>query len=261
LRLIGINNQGGGALIAGVDSERSPGIHLQCVANAASGWSATLSPGELVTLYGTGLGPSVPQQAIPGPSGTFGSELGGVRVLFDNIPAPLLMISEDRLSAVVPFELSPRSTVEVQVERDGVKTDPVELPFVDVAPGIFQSGITNLAFVLNEDQSVNSPTNRAKRGSVITFWVTGLGAIRPSVPDGTVTPANLISATVAPVKVSFFGWPADVLYAGSAPGTVAGVVQINARVPDQMGPFNYPVDLNLSSSGPYMPIRVTVSVQ
>lgn len=61
-----------------------------------------------------------------------------------------------------------------------------------------------------------------------------------------------VSAPVAAVKVGFFGWTGDVVYNGAAPGAVAGVVQINVRVPDQMGPFAYPVDLNLFTAWPYV---------
>lgn len=120
-------------------------------------------------------------------AGVFGTALAGVRVYFGGIAAPLLTVGDDRVSAVVPFELAPQSTVAVQVERDGVRSDPIQVPFAAIAPAIFQSGTTNRALVLNEDQSVNSPTNPAKRGSVITFRATGLGAMQPSVVDGLVT--------------------------------------------------------------------------
>src|SRR5207245_9939346 len=89
---------------------------------------------------------------------------------------------------------------------------------------------TNRAVVLNQDQSINSTTNPAKRGSVITFWATGLGLMEPGVSDGSVASSQELSRTVAPVSVSFFGWQAEVLYAGSAPGFVAGNSQIKGRI-------------------------------
>ena len=149
----------------------------------------------------------------------------------------------------------------MQVERNSVVTDSVELTIASLIPGIFQYGTTNRAVVLNQDQTINSAANPAKRGSVITFWATGLGLMEPSVSDGSVASSHELSRAKTPVIVSFFGWPADVLYAGSAPGFVAGTVQINARVPKQMGPFDYPVDLVLSSNATYAPGRVTVNVR
>lgn len=255
---LGINTTSG-LRIVGVDSRRPSGTNLQCVANAASGWSSTVTPGEVVTLYGSGLGPSVPQQGDPS-GGVLATTLAGVRVYFGGIAAPLLTVGDDRVSAVVPFELAPQSNVAVQVERDSVLGDLIQVPFAAIAPAIFQSAATNRAFVVNQDQSINSPSNPAKRGSVISFWATGLGPMLPSVTDGLVTPVGQLSAPVAPVKVGFFGWTGDVVYNGAAPGAVAGVVQINARVPDQMGPFSYPVDLSLFTAWPYI-TRVTIFIQ
>jgi uncharacterized protein (TIGR03437 family) len=115
--------------------------------------------------------------------------------------------------------------------------------------------------VVNQDHSINSATNPAKRGSIITFWATGLGLMKPAASDGSIGSSRELSQTAAPINLSFFGFRAKVLYAGSAPGFVAGTVQINARVPAQMSSFPYPVELVLSSGATLAPVRVTVNVQ
>jgi uncharacterized protein (TIGR03437 family) len=250
-----------GSRIVEVDSARPTDLSLQCVANSANGWSAAVAPGELVTLYGTGLGPAQSIAGTPDSSGVIGKELAGTRILFDGVPAPVLAASEDELRAVVPFELAGRSTVRVQVQRGVNQTEPLDLAMADVVPGIFRIDTTNRVAVLNEDGTENSAENPAKRGSIITFWATGLGTMEPAVGDGAVASNESLSKIVAPLRVGFFGWPAEVLYAGSAPGLVAGVVQINVRVPEQMGPFSYPVDLIIISGGPYIPVRVTVDIK
>jgi uncharacterized protein (TIGR03437 family) len=221
----------------------------------------TFAPGELVTLYGTGLGPAQLVVGAPDSSGVFGTELAGTRILFDGAPAPILAVSDDELRAVAPFELAGRSTVRVQVQRGVNQTEPLDLTMAGVVPGLFRVGTTNRVAVLNQDGTVNSAANPAERGSIITFWATGLGTMEAVVGDGAVATADSLSKIVAPIRVGFFGWQAEVLYAGSAPDLVAGVVQINVRVPDQMGPFAYPVDLIIQTDAAYIPVRMTVNIK
>ena len=247
--------------ILAVDSIRAAGINLVCVANSANGWPVPVAPGELIALYGAGLGPAARQWAAPDASGMIATEFAGTRVWFDGFPAPILMAGDDEVRAIVPFELAGQLQVRVEIERDGAKSGALALTVSRAVPAIFQSDTTNRAAVLNQDGMVNSAANPAKRGSVITFWATGLGSMEPPVPDGSIASADRLSKTATTPTVSFFGWPAEVLYSGSAPGMVAGVVQINARVPEQMGPFAYPVDLVLTSGGIYISNRVTVNVQ
>jgi uncharacterized protein (TIGR03437 family) len=94
------------------------------------------------------------------------------------------------------------------------------------------------ALIFNEDGTVNSKRNPARRGSIITVYLTGEGAIRPSVPDGTIL-HNLLPQPLQRVAVEFGDEQevepvgADVLYAGGVPGAAAGLLQVNVRVPSQ----------------------------
>jgi uncharacterized protein (TIGR03437 family) len=49
--------------------------------------------------------------------------------------------------------------------------------------------------------------------------------------DGSVTGYDNLPQPILPVTVAIDGQPAQVLYAGAAPGLVAGVVQINVQIP------------------------------
>ena len=116
------------------------------------------------------------------------------------------------------------------------------MPVVDAAPAIFtlnQSGAGPGA-VLNQDYSVNSSSTPAPAGSVVMIFATGEGQTAPPGVDGLIT-SDTLRKPLGRVSVTIGGQPAEVLYAGSAPGLVAGVIQINARVPEGAGHGSLPL--------------------
>jgi uncharacterized protein (TIGR03437 family) len=134
-----------------------------------------------------------------------------------------------------------QSTVDVQVEYQGLLSEAVTMPVLSSRAGIYTadgSGI-GLGAILNEDGSANSGANPAGRGSVVTIYGTGGGESDPALVDGEVL-QNTLPKISLPVTVTFDdgdedgGFPngkAEILYAGGAPGLVAGVFQINLRIP------------------------------
>src|SRR3981081_449769 len=84
-------------------------------------------------------------------------------------------------------------TTTVVLRRGGIDTGPISLPVADAEPRIFTSDGTGTgeAAVLNASGTINSAANPAPRGSVITFYVTGLGAMDPPVIDGAIMPLSL----------------------------------------------------------------------
>jgi len=78
---------------------------------------------------------------------------------------------------------------------------------------------------------VNSSANPAAAGSVVVIYATGEGQTMPAGIDGKFAAGPGYPAPELPVSVTIGGLPADVLYAGAAPTLVAGVMQVNARVP------------------------------
>jgi uncharacterized protein (TIGR03437 family) len=55
----------------------------------------------------------------------------------------------------------------------------------------------------------------------------------PAGVDVEIAPLTLpLPEPLLAVRVSLSGLPADVLYAGAAPGLVSGVLQVNALVPE-----------------------------
>jgi uncharacterized protein (TIGR03437 family) len=212
------------------------GPSLLGVANAASGpVSGVVSSVELVSLYGIGIGPQSP---LPGQiqNRVYTSSLGGYQVLFDGTPAPLLYVGPSQINTIVPSAVYWHDFTHVQIVTPTGTLDGPTLALLPSMPDIFQNSTTGLAAALNQDGSINSPQNPAKPGSIVTIFTTGGETYE--WPDGTVVPINAPAGTNLPVSVLSGLTSLEVLYAGDAPGIVAGVMQINFRLPDSLPEFN-----------------------
>jgi uncharacterized protein (TIGR03437 family) len=204
------------------------------VLNAASYQGGPVAPGEMITIFGSGIGPASPTGWSITQDGTFANTLAETRVLFDGVPAPLLYVSAAQVSAIVPYEVAGAST-QLQVEYKAVKSNALTLPVAACSPAIFtanssgagQAGATNL------DNTYNSMDNPAEKGSVITFFGTGEGQTDPPGADGKLAVATY-PKPLLPVSVLIGGVSADILYYGAAPTAVAGMLQVNARIPDTL---------------------------
>jgi uncharacterized protein (TIGR03437 family) len=92
------------------------------------------------------------------------------------------------------------------------------------------------AAAVNQDGTINSPQNPAAMGSVVSLYVTGLGPLSPEPADGSIVGFPL-PTLVNGVQVAFYvsgnadAVSSQVLYAGPAPLEVAGLYQIDVRVP------------------------------
>jgi uncharacterized protein (TIGR03437 family) len=152
-------------------------------------------------------------------------------VLFNGSPAPLVYARTDQVAAVVPNAVAGKSGVSLSVEYQGQTTPAMQLPVAATAPGLFTvNGTGNgQGAILNQDASVNSTANPAARGSIISMFGTGQGQSDPDWSEDALATAPL-PQPVNVVKVTIGGQPAEVLYAGAAPG-LAAVFQVNARVP------------------------------
>jgi uncharacterized protein (TIGR03437 family) len=126
--------------------------------------------------------------------------------------------------------LDGRVSTQIQVEYQGVRSPGITVRVAGSAPGIFTLDQNGQGAILNQDNSVNSSTNGAAAGSIISIYATGEGAVIPQGVDGAIIGSTLPMPRL-PVTVMIGGQPADILYAGSAPGLPAGALQVNARVP------------------------------
>lgn len=226
--------------------------------NGASTVQGAVAPGEIIVIYGSGLGPDSLVRA-PSSGGKLATTAGGTQVLFDGKPAPLIYASSGQVSAIVPYSV--KGTTVVAVNYNGQTTRGVIYPVVDSRPAIFTADATGrgIAAALNEDGTPNSAANPARRGQIVALYVTGEGTTNPAGVDGQFANA-VYPKPVLPVSVRIGGLSAPVHYAGAAPGLVAGLMQVNVQIPDgvKTGP-SVPIQLvigpNPSHSG------VTIAVQ
>ncbi len=204
-------------------------VRVSGVWNAASGARSPLAPGLIVVITGSGLGPAAGVAAGGTP---IPKELAGVRVLFDGAPAPVLYASETQVNAVAPYALEGRTRAELTLEYRGVRSAPVSLEVAPAAPGLFtlDSSGQGQGAILNQDYSVNGPSNPAARNSIVILYATGEGQTEPPGVDGAPA-GEILPRPRLPVRVEIGGLEAPVLYAGGAPGMAAGVMQVNVRVP------------------------------
>ncbi len=213
------------------DLRPSSAPSVVAVTNAAtSEVAARVSPGELVSIYGFNLGPQEPAGLRLDPSGTVSNTLAGSRVFFDEIPAPLLYAQRDQINAVAPFGLAGRPNTRLRVESGGSMSREFILAVVETTPEIFRAP-NGYAAALNEDGSVNSLENPAAPGSIVVLYATGAGITEPANQDGRPATEPLPKPR-SPITVEIDLQPVEVLYAGAAPGLVAGVLQFNVRLPN-----------------------------
>ncbi len=259
--------RGGDAFVARVafgSSAAAPCLAHGGIVNAASLLPGPVAPGEIVSLFGAGLGPETLVAFTVDASLTVAKELAGVRVLFDGAPAPVLAASAGQVNAIVPYAVGGRAETRISVEYQGRRTAEVVVPVAAAAPAIFTLNASGVGpgAILNQDNTVNSPDNPAPRGSVIQIFATGGGETRPAGVDGRVASPVFgpIPSQALGVSVTIGGVAAEVQYAGAAPSLVAGVMQVNAVVPAG-APVGSAVPVVLTVGGVSSPASATVAIR
>jgi len=201
------------------------------VINAASSapFTAGVSPGELITLVGTNIGPSNLQvtQTLP-----FPPTLGGVQVLINNFPAPIYYVSSNQLAVIVPYEIASASIAQIQVFNNQTPSNLVTEYVNTTTPGIFTepAGGVGDAAALHQDYSLVSSTSPAQVGETVAVYVTGLGSVLGNIADGAAGPTQPYAYTSNTITAAIDGVAASVSFAGLAPG-LAGLYQVNVTVP------------------------------
>jgi uncharacterized protein (TIGR03437 family) len=225
-------------------------IHTGTGANPVPTGSTSVSPRQIISIFGQNLGPAAGVAATPvGDPQIYPTTVGGIQVLFTfgspavTVAAPIIITSSNQVNCIVPAEVSivigtASPTATVQVVNGAVPTSPITLRVVAQDPGVFTFGGLGQGqgAILNYDTAsgsyvINGGKAAAPRGSAVSIYVTGMGNLSAAgVANGEVA-ETAITLAENTVRVDIDGQPAVVSYAGSAPGAVAGLVQVNAIVP------------------------------
>ncbi len=231
-------------------------LHQNSIVNAAGYEDEAVAPGELVSIYNPSFGPVSPVTGQADASGQFPTSLGGVQVLFDNTPAPLLYAGPGQVNTIVPFEVAGQQQTVLQYQYNpgsGVVSNTLTLPVAAAAPAIFAlnaSGSGPGAILNWPDNSVNSTSNPAAAGGYVQIFGTGGGTVVGGATDGALAPNGItwLSASPAWPTATIGGVPATVTYAGSAPGLVNGALQVNLQIPPGLTAGAQPVVITIGTA-------------
>jgi uncharacterized protein (TIGR03437 family) len=184
-----------GAYLGAVDfSQPQPPAgtpQIGCIVDAADLEAAgPIVPYQLLTIFGSELGPAKGVSAANYST----TMLGGVSVSFGSLAAPLLYASSNQINLAVPLVSQETATV-MKVTVNGVSSPALQSPVTEANPSLFvvpgscqSASAESLAVALNANGSVNSSTDPAQLGSVVSVFVNGL-----SNPDVTSGPLQLDS--------------------------------------------------------------------
>ena len=196
------------------------------VVNAASFAPAgnPIAPGEFIALFGSGLAKSQQTAAPPYPP-----SLNTVSVQINGKAAPIYFVSANQINCIVPYGLT-GATATITVTNGPSTSNTVTVPLAPTAPGMFSSAQngTGAGAIRHADFSLVSSTSPAVGGETVLVYLTGMGAVNPTVSDGVG--ATGLSNTVVQPTVLVGGLQGTVAFSGLAPG-FPGLYQMNVTLP------------------------------
>lgn len=247
--------------IAATGTGPAPVTSAAGVVNAASEQGNAVAPGELVVIYGTGVGPATTALFTITPASFFDTLAGNTTVTFDGIPAAIYYTSAGQSAVLVPYSVAGQTSTQMVVTCNGVSSAPITLGVVPSAPGLFSANAsgTGQGSIVNQDTTINSPSNPAIRGQFISLYGTGEGQTNPGGVDGKIA-LSVYPKPLLPVKVTIGGVDAtaSILYMGAAPTLVAGVFQLAVTVPTNVPAGAQPVVVTVGSASSQSGLTVSL---
>ena len=231
---------------------------VQAVVSSASYASGAVGLGELVSLFGEGIGPATPASFTIS-NGYVTQSLSNTSVTIDGKSAAMIYVSSDMVTVQVPYDATIGTQRNVVVNNNGA-IGQGKVDIVAAAPSLFTmdgSGVGQAAALTFSMETslltLNGATSPLRAGDIAVLYLTGEGdyytAITPR--NGYIIPTNLNplpQMNPLPV-VTIGGAAATVQYAGPLPGGMLGVMQINAVVPAGITPGSaVPVTVNVGGA-------------
>ena len=241
----------GTAQISGMlnPNQSAPTIARGGIVSAASlAANAPLAPGSFTSIFGVNFASSPnPAAALP-----LATALGGTQVLIGDEFMPLLFSGSGQANGIIPYDIAPNTTQQLIVQQGLAYSLPQPVTIARAQPAVFTqnqsgSGIGVIEVVKPDGTQFEAgPSSPATAGDALVIYCTGLGAVSPAIAAGASAPNSPLTKTSDPATVTMGAKPAQVLFAGLAPG-FAEVYQVNAVIPSGI------------ASGPSVPIVITVS--
>jgi uncharacterized protein (TIGR03437 family) len=213
----------------------APFIYQGGVVDAASFGSA-MAPGELASVFGSGLADATADGLFDPVAGSFAQTSSGARILMNGVPAPLTYVSPWQINFQIPWETLVATALNIEVERDGTLSNPVTITMASAAPSVFGANGVALLKCAEADP---------RAGDRCTLWGNGFGTTLPSQLDGRPAPIGPLLPTVKSCSLLVGGQKATVEFCGAAPGLI--VDQLN---------FVYPADA--VAMGSVVPAEITI---
>jgi uncharacterized protein (TIGR03437 family) len=229
----------------GGDSASSPFVVsstpvVQAVISSASYVTAPVAVGELVSIFGEGIGPATPASYTIS-SNYVTQTLSNTSVTIDGKNAAMVYVSSDMVTVQVPYDATVGTQRNVVVDNNGAHASG-KVDIIAAAPAIFTfdgSGVGQaaaLTFSMHTSLlTLNGAASPLHAGDIAVLYITGEGDYYHGVSptNGYVIPASLNPLPqLSPLPVvTIGGAAATVQYAGPLPGGMLGVLQINAVVP------------------------------
>lgn len=205
--------------------------------------TASIAPGELIVLFGTGLAPST---LVTQGGQAFPTTLNGVKVTIDGLPCPIYYVTATQVAVIVPYAVADNQTglADIQIDNNGTKSNVVQLYLTDASPGSFTANASGIGYTRAlhaSNAQLITPANPVQPGETISLYLTGLGTVTPGITDGAIGPSSPLSQadlyTAGNLKVFFNDYVSGstsnlgtITYAGLVP-TLGGLYQINVTLP------------------------------
>jgi uncharacterized protein (TIGR03437 family) len=204
-----------------------------------------VAPGAIATVFGQNFANgSFEADIIPLPT-----ELGGVRVEVNGIPAPLYFVSAGQINFQIPFETE-LGEATVVVFRGGVASEPETVQVKAYVPAAFRNPATGEAIVVvNGTSQLISAENKAVAGQVVTVFMNGYGTLDNPPATGAAASVDPLARTVAVPRVTLGDQEVTVYYAGLTPNLV-GLGQLDLGLPAEFPEsFQSTLPLNIDFDG------------
>lgn len=250
---VAVGTYGSYSLVIGLHAATfsGPGVYLNPigVSNAASfaPVTASIAPGELLLLTGTGFQSSPNAALTVPPAGQLPTTRQGISVTIDGTNCPIYSVDYTNLTVIVPYEVASNQTglADVQVTYNNTPSNVVQVYLTDAEPGSFSQTSNGIGYAAVEHALTGQPitaTNPVQADEYISLYLTGLGTVTPTIQDGAVGPtdtlswADVFNSGSLAVYFNDFesgstGLAGTISYAGLAPTLVGGLYQVNVQVP------------------------------